>query len=254
MDASSDREPDHARLHRQLRGSFAVIYLTVLSIIQGVALADLAGVVAGGYAHFTVVQWLMVPMNFFTIISVWNHFMADSISMEWIPGFSDAVLPFTFGAVELVLNHALLIGLMVWLIGMAVGAALEAIGTWFIDRKAGLETRDIRLLRLFRSRVDGYIRHGLGGLALFLLLAIGSRIGHVDAIGRVQGAQGVLAIGILIVVFVWGGIATLHAIQYWHDIVEYARTGRLPSRVAAVVPADVETHAPDRGGAPAGSG
>ena len=75
MEAGSDSEPDHARLHRQLRGSFATTYLTLLSIIQGVALADLAVVVGGGYEHLTAIQWLMVAMNFFTIVSVWNHFM-----------------------------------------------------------------------------------------------------------------------------------------------------------------------------------
>jgi hypothetical protein len=243
MAGDGDHEPDHAQLHRQLRGAFAVTYLTMLSIIQGVALADLAGVVAGGYTHFSLVQWLMVPMNFFTIIIVWNHFMADSISMEWIPSFSDAVLPFTFGAVELVLNHALLLGLTTWLVGMAAAAALEAAGTWFMHRKARQETRDKQLLRLFTSRVNGYMRHGLSGVALFLLLALGSWAGNLAATGSLQGVQGVLAVAMLVVVFVWGGIATLHAIQYWHDIVFYARTGRMPVRVAARLPVEVDAPA-----------
>jgi hypothetical protein len=184
MENGIDREPDHTRLYRQLRGSFATIYLTLLSIIQGVALADLANVVASGYSQFTVVQWLLVPMNFFSIVSIWNHFMADAISMEWIPSFSDAVLPFCFGAVELVLNHALLLGLTVWLIGMASAATLEAAGTWFMDRKAGQETRDRQLVSLFRSRVAGYLYHGLGGMVLFILLALGTHTLHVEGWAR----------------------------------------------------------------------
>ncbi len=251
-ETTREHEPDHARLHRQLRGSFAVTYLTMLSIIQGVSLADLAGVVAGGYEHFGVVQWLMIPMNFFIIITVWNHFMADSISMEWIPSFSDAVLPFAFGGVELVINHTLVLGLPAWLGGVAAAAGLEVVGTLFMDRKAALETRDKQLLRLFQSRVNGYIRHGLIGLVLFAALALGSRLAHVEAIGPVEGMQVVLALGILAVVFVWGGIATLNAIQYWRDVVGYARTGRLPAGVARVAHAEVETPAGERGGAPVG--
>ena len=230
-EAGPDREPDHARLHRQLRGSFATTYLTLLSIIQGVALADLAVVVGGGYEHLTAAQWLMVAMNFFTIVSVWNHFMADSISMEWIPSFSDAVLPFSFGGVELLLNHALVIGLALWLAGMAAAAALEAIGTWFISRKAGQETSDAQLLRLFTSRVPGYLRHGLGGTALFLLLAMGTHLGHIEATSSPRDASGRLALLALATVFGWGGIATLNAIQYWRDIVAYARTGQLPPAI-----------------------
>ncbi len=254
MEIGFDHEPEHARLHRQLRGSFATTYLTMLSIIQGVALADLAGVVGGGHEPFTLMQWLMVPMNFFIIISVWNHFMADSISMEWIPSFSDAVLPFTFGAVELFLNHALVIGLAVWLVGMAAAALLEAAGTWFMDRKAGQETRDRHLLRLFRSRVAGYIRHGLGGMTLFLVLALVISVAHVGVTAPLTGLQGVLALGGLALVFVWGGIATLHAIQYWHDIVAYAHTGRLPDGIAPVLHADPADQAPNRDVSPIGQG
>ncbi len=254
MEAKQEREPDHARLHRQLRGAFAVTYLTMLSIIQGVALADLAGVVAGGYDHFSPIQWLMVPMTFFTIITVWNHFMADSISMEWIPSFSDAVLPFAFGAVEITVNHTLLLGLPAWLLGVAAAAALEVVGTRFMDRKASQETQDKQLLRLFKSRVDGYIRHGLVGLVLFACLAALSWRAHVEVRGTITGTRAAIAVGILAIVFVWGGVAVLNAIQYWRDVVGYARSGRLPPSVAPTVHADVESPAPEPGGAPVGGG
>jgi len=210
IETRSDREPDHTRLYRQPRGSFATIYLTLLSIIQGVALADLASVVSSGYEHFTVVQWLLVPMNFFSISNVWNHFMADSISMEWIPRFSDAVLPFTFGAVELLLNHALLLGLAVWLIGMAA-AALEAGGAWFMDRKAAQETRDTHLVSLFRSRVPGYLRHGWPGWLSSSSWPCCTHSLRVEGLGIPGAALDPLALGVL-VVFGWGGIAKVNTL------------------------------------------
>jgi len=40
-------------LLHQLRGSSTTVYMTLLSIIQGVTLSDLASVVEANYAHFT---------------------------------------------------------------------------------------------------------------------------------------------------------------------------------------------------------
>ena len=119
---------------------------------------------------------------------------------------------------------------------MAAAAALEAIGTWFISRKAGQETSDAQLLRLFTSRVPGYLRHGLGGTALFLLLAVGTHLGHIEATSSPRDASGRLALVALAAVFGWGGIATLNAIQYWRDIVAYARTGQCRPRSSGGLP------------------
>jgi hypothetical protein len=73
-------QPDHLILRAQLQGSFATTYLTMLSIIQGVALADLAGVVSGNYHHFTIVHWLLVATELGIIGEIWTHFMTHATS------------------------------------------------------------------------------------------------------------------------------------------------------------------------------
>lgn len=231
-----NQEPRHLRLQHQLRGSFTTVYLTTVSIIQGVVLADLAGVTASGYEHFTVLQWLMVPINFFLIILVWNHYMTDSIAMEWIPGFTDSVFPFSFGAIELFLNHAILLGLTAWLAGWAVFAAVGVGGTRFLMGKAKQETTNPQLLQLFLSRQAGYMWKSLTGLVLFLLLALSSAVGHIGATNEEGGMQRAFAIGTVVVVALWVGFIAFHAIRYWHDLMEYTRTGQLPRSAGANLP------------------
>jgi hypothetical protein len=54
----------HQVVHGRMKGSFTCVYQTILSIIQGVALADLAAFVAAKYPQFTIVHWLMVLTTF----------------------------------------------------------------------------------------------------------------------------------------------------------------------------------------------
>ena len=221
-----NREPHHLRLQHQLRGSFTTVYLTTVSIIQGVVLSDLAGVTASGYEHFTVFQWLMVPINFFLIIIMWNHYMTDSIAMEWIPGFSDSVFPFSFGAMELFLNHAILLRLTAWLAGWAVFAAGVVVVTRFLMWKAKQETTDPQLLRLFVRRQAGYMWRGLTGLLLFLLLALSSSIGHFGATNEGGGMQRAFAIGTVVVVALSVGSMAFYG-PLWHPVL--ARPHRIHS-------------------------
>lgn len=59
MNYEYEHEPQHRVLHHRLNDAFTPTYLTILSIIQAVALTDLATVVAAEYRQFTVVNWLL---------------------------------------------------------------------------------------------------------------------------------------------------------------------------------------------------
>lgn len=54
----------HKVVHGRMKDSFTSIFATILSIIQGVALADLATIVAVKYPQFSVVQWLTMVIIF----------------------------------------------------------------------------------------------------------------------------------------------------------------------------------------------
>lgn len=85
---------EQGRLLTHLKDSFTSIYLTVLSIVQGVALTSLAVVVADGYTEFTPVQWALVLLTFLILIIVWNHVTTDAMTWTWIPDFVMQPSPF----------------------------------------------------------------------------------------------------------------------------------------------------------------
>jgi len=109
----------HQVVHGRMKDSFTSMYQTILSIIQGVALADLAMFVVAKYPQFTVVHWLMVLTTFFMFIVVFNVYSIQSAVWDWIPDIRDESIPFVFGALELFLNHTISLNMSLWFLGLA---------------------------------------------------------------------------------------------------------------------------------------
>jgi hypothetical protein len=84
-------------VQQKLKGSFALVHLTTLSVIQGVALADLALVVAGHAQQFTLTQWLLVLLAFAVLLAAWSQFTMHVTTWDWIPDLVDAMIPFGIG-------------------------------------------------------------------------------------------------------------------------------------------------------------
>src|SRR5215831_3449962 len=107
-------------IHHKLKDSLNPVYLTLLSVIQGMALADLALVVSTTYQQFTPFHWLLVLFNFAVLIGIWNHYMMHNKLWDWIPDLRDACIPFVVGVLELVLNHTITLSLSAWLLTLAL--------------------------------------------------------------------------------------------------------------------------------------
>src|SRR5213078_703187 len=120
MQSVLDPQPHYRMMHHKLKDSFSLVYLTLLSVIQGVALADLALIMGAGYQQLTVVRWLLVLVNFGVVITIWHTFTMHITLWRWIPDLRDAGIPFMIGAVELVLNHTISLSLSAWLFIMAI--------------------------------------------------------------------------------------------------------------------------------------
>ncbi len=166
-------EPErHYRvLHHKLKGVFAPTYLTILSIIQAVALADLAGIVAAAHQQFTVVNWLLVLLTFWVLIIIWNVYTIQAAIWEWIPDVRDAAMPFVVGALELFLNHTITLSMSSWLLGLAGIATIGALGTWYMHWRAKAESENAQLLSLVRSHHLLFALYYTAGAVLVLLLA-----------------------------------------------------------------------------------
>jgi hypothetical protein len=152
MHSALESEPHHLVLHHKMKDSFTPIYLTVLSVIQGVALADLALVVVAGNKQFTLVQWLQVVSTFAMLIIIWDAYMQQTLMWEWVPNIWDAAIPFTIGALELFLNHTIIPSLSAWLFALALLSGMAALANWHVRRQASKEAENTKMLTLLGRR------------------------------------------------------------------------------------------------------
>src|SRR5437762_81867 len=150
MNYELETEPHNRVLHHRLNDAFTPMYLTILSIIQAVALTDLATVVAAEYRQFTVANWLLALLTFGVLIIVWNVYTIQGTLWRWIPDVRDAAMPFMVGALELFLNHAITLGISIWLLGLATIAFMGAAGTWYMHWRARMEAGNVQLLGYLR--------------------------------------------------------------------------------------------------------
>ena len=218
----------HQVVHGRMKDSFPSMYQTILSIIQGVALADLAAFVAAKYAQLTVVQWLMVLTTFCLFIVVFNVYSIQNAVWEWIPDIRDASLPFVFGALELFVNHTIPQSMSLWLIGLAAISALGAVGTGHMVWRARAESENEELLGHLKDHHRLFFLYYTGAAALALLFAAICYAAGLQASGGVQGMRGMLTCGIVLLIALSLYGSALISNRYWRKAVTYARNGRVP--------------------------
>ncbi len=226
MHSALEPEPHHRMLHHKMKESYTPNCLTVLSVIQGVALADLALVVAG-YQQFTLVQWLPVVMNFAILIIMWDAYMQQSLLWEWVPDIRDAAIPFVFGALELFLNHTIRLSLSAWLFAFALLSGMGALANWHVRRRASKEAENAKMLSLLGRRTNLIVLY-VGWSVTLLGLSVASRVGSLEASEGLQGVRGGLALALVLLVAGGFGTFRLIVIRSWSRVVTYARTGQMP--------------------------
>ena len=217
----------HQRVvHRRLKESYGPTYLTLLSIIQGVALGDLASVVAAGHQHFTLVQWALTLNTFGVLIIIWNVFSAQSVLWDWIPDVRDGSVLFVVGALELFLQHAIVATLSTWLIALSLIGITGAIGTFHIRWRSSHEPENLELLRWLDGHIQVYTCYLIGGVGLFLLLAWLSFIGRLDPTAGTPGLRYTLALGValLTTIALGGSLLIFHTL--WQQALAFARTNQ----------------------------
>lgn len=225
MDSILDAEEHHHLLRKRLKESFTLVYMTALSVIQGVALADLAGNVAEGYKEFTVLHWLLALLTFGILIAIWNEYMMHSTIWDWIPDLRDAALPFTIGALELFLNHTISLSLSLWLVAYALIFIMAVVTTWHMRFRAREEDENMKLLDLLDRRHSLFLLYLIGMVILLLLLALVTWVGGIDTNDSLQTGQGLLALGIILLITACVAGLAIFNVDYWHSVLTYARTG-----------------------------
>jgi hypothetical protein len=227
MPSPSEPEAHHRQLHRRLKDSFGPTYLTAVSVIQGVALADLGAAVLIGYRHFALMHWLLVALTFLLLILIWNAYISQSTLWSWLPDLRDAIIPFLFGALELVVNRAILLSLSGWLAGVAFLSGLAAVASWYSGWRAREEPENEELLNFISRRSSRLeVLYPVGLTPFLLALALLAQLFGLQASADLRSVQGLLALAaVLIAALGLTGYLVISA-RIWNEIVAYARTGK----------------------------
>lgn len=194
----------------RLREQFAPAYLTLTSIIQGVALSTLVIRVEGLSEHFTLANWLLATATLLAFLLVWHEYLMQALAYVWMPTLVDSAVPFAFLVAELFLAHFVYGNERTWLLvaGLAFGLAIVAWGTAHAhtQENAGVLTA---VAGLSPTRVLPSI------ICIVLFLGIWA-LYDVLHLGQVSGLVAAVA-----VVAIAGVIAT--TVPYWNRVLAYAR-------------------------------
>ena len=209
-----DLKPAPAIVSERLKSQFAPAYLTLTSIIQGVALAVLAARVEATYTQFDATNWTLTIATFLLFVTLWHEYLMQALAFVWMPTLLDSLVPFAFLACELFAAHFVYNGLRGWLLvlglSFVVGVAAQLL-TLTQARLLGEENRDlvgalrpISWMRAVLSTV--IIVASLGAWALYEVLRLGQEAFVVALLAAV-----------LMIVFLGSSV------PYWNRVLAYAR-------------------------------
>ena len=134
-------------IKNRARKQFPAVLLTLLSIVQAIALESLWNKLVSHPDLFAPTLqalqiWLQFTISLGVIILLWLTYVGLTLRFRWTPAFSDSVLPFLIGLVEFLLIELIEPGkLGLWMLTLAVVAVLSI-------------TIDFRLMRRARQDPD----------------------------------------------------------------------------------------------------
>jgi hypothetical protein len=199
----------------RLRSQFAPAYLTLTSIIQGVALSALVVRVEGMYQHFDLANWLLVTATLLAFLLVWHEYLMQALAYVWMPTLIDSAVPFGFLVAELFLAHFIYGNERLWLLvaGLAFILAIVAWGTTHTHTQENADVlkavAGLSPVRVLPSVISIVVF--LGMWALYDVIGLGQVSGLVAAVA---------------VVVIAGVIAT--TVPYWNRVLAYARREDAP--------------------------
>jgi hypothetical protein len=209
-----DLKPAPDIVSGRLKSQFAPAYLTLTSIIQGVALSVLAARVEATYTHFGATDWLLTIATFLMFVSLWHEYLMQALAFVWMPALLDSLVPFAFLACELFAAHFVYHGLRGWLLafglGFVVGGAAQLL-TLTQARRLGEENRDV----VGALRPNSRMRAALS--AVIVVASLGAwALYDVLRLGQVTFVVALVAT-VLILVFLGSSVPS------WNRVLAYAR-------------------------------
>lgn len=209
-----EMKPAPEIISQRLKGQLSPAYLTLTSIIQGVAFAFLATRVEGTYAQFDATDWLLTGTTFVGFLTLWNEYLMQILMFVWMPTLVDSLVPFAFLATELFTAHFVFHSLRNWLLSLGLTFAVGIMASFVTSvqaRNLPEENRDV--VRALASLT--LIRLVLGVVIMVLCLAAWA----LYDVLRLEQVQIVVALAALFAIVVFLG----SSVPYWNRALAYAR-------------------------------
>jgi hypothetical protein len=198
----------------RLREQFAPSYLTLTSIIQGVALSALVIRVESIGELLDLSGWLLVATTLLSLLLIWHEYLMQALAYVWMPTLLDSVLPFAFLIAELFLTHFVYGNQRAWLLAAAVaytvGLAANVLTRTQTDRDRRQNAGVVEAQRDYAP-----VRLALAIAAIAILLAAWA---FYDLLGLNHVPVFVSAGTVLIVL-----ISIAGTVPYWQRVLTYAR-------------------------------
>lgn len=210
----ASREPAPDVVAERFTGQFGRTFLTLESIVQGVALTALVARVEATYTGFGVSDWLLTATTFLAILAVWHEYLLQVLAYIWLPTFFDSLLPFGFVILELFLGHLVYHNERRWLLVYGLFYLL-GLAAWYLQHKQ-LQQTDEQSRRIDQLLAPHDRLRGAMLLAFGLLNVSAWALYDVLQLGRVAP---VIAGG----VFVMGGAFVARSAPAWRRLVAVGR-------------------------------
>src|SRR5436190_2933008 len=108
----------HRAVHVRVADQFAPAYLTLASIIQGVALASLVMRVEPNAGGYSLADWVRVSASLVAVLAIWHEYLMMVFAYVWLPTLVDSMLPFAFLVAEVFMVHFLPADQARWLVAV----------------------------------------------------------------------------------------------------------------------------------------
>lgn len=180
-------------------------YLTLLSIVQGVAIGFLG---ASMPSQPVVSEWLLFAATFAMIVLVWAEYNMGVAGLSWIPTFRDALIPFALCITEIFLSK-LLKQPRYWFYSAALFCVIGFFAFLNMHTRARRYPENEEVLRALGGWKAAGESFCLISAAIFLALALYDRQGNLSA-----------AIAAVVV-----GLFAIRTQCAWRRIVGFAKSG-----------------------------
>jgi hypothetical protein len=130
-----------SKLLSNLKTAWSSVYLTLISLIQGVALAYLferfAEKMQPSIESVDASTWLKFGSAVMILVIVWQEYLSGSIAFVSVPTLRDAFIPFLLGVVEFFVSHFVGTAGPYWYISVCALWLLGSVAYWNFYCQAG---------------------------------------------------------------------------------------------------------------------